>query len=155
MSQFVEIDLDEIRRLLPHRYPFLLIDRVLELESGKRVRALKNVTSNEDFFNGHFPGRPIMPGVLILEAMAQACGILASECAPSGPEQGTILVFAGIDNARFRRPVVPGDQLIFECELQRQKRDIWKFASKATVDGDLVSSADMMCATQHKSSMRK
>lgn len=151
----VEINLDDIRRLLPHRYPFLLIDRVLELESGKRIKALKNVTSNEEFFNGHFPSRPIMPGVLILEAMAQACGIIASECSESGPEQGSILVFAGIDNARFRRPVVPGDQIIFDCELTRQKRDIWKFTGKASVDGELASSADMMCALQQNDKMRK
>lgn len=96
-----------------------------------------------------------MPGVLILEAMAQACGIIASECSESGPEQGTILVFAGIDNARFRRPVVPGDQLIFDCELTRHKRDIWKFGTKASVDGELVCSADMMCAIQHNDKMRK
>ncbi len=151
----VKIDLDDIRRLLPHRYPFLLIDRVLHLESGQRIKALKNVTSNEEFFNGHFPGRPIMPGVLILEAMAQACGIIVSESNELGPEQGVILVFAGIDKARFRRPVVPGDQLIFECAVNRNKRDIWKFDAKATVDGDLVASAEMMCAIQQIDSMRK
>ncbi|MEN8719069.1 MAG: 3-hydroxyacyl-ACP dehydratase FabZ [Oceanococcaceae bacterium] len=151
----VPVDLDTIRRLLPHRYPFLLIDRVLELYSGERIRALKNVTSNEEFFNGHFPGRPIMPGVLILEAMAQACGLLASECAEAGPEQGTILVFAGIDKARFRRAVVPGDQLIFDCTLVKRKREIWKFAAEARVDGELVAAADMMCASQQVDRMRK
>ncbi len=151
----VKIDLDDIRRLLPHRYPFLLIDRVLHLESGQQIKALKNVTSNEEFFNGHFPGRPIMPGVLILEAMAQACGIIVSENAELGPEQGVILVFAGIDKARFRRPVVPGDQLIFDCSVNRNKRDIWKFDTRATVDGELVASAEMMCAIQQVAKMRK
>lgn len=151
----VKIDLDDIRRLLPHRYPFLLIDRVLHLERGESIKALKNVTSNEEFFNGHFPGRPIMPGVLILEAMAQACGIIVSESASLGPEQGVILVFAGIDKARFRRPVVPGDQLIFDCSVTRNKRDIWKFETRASVDGDAVASAEMMCAIQQIDKMRK
>ena len=151
----VELNLDDIRRLLPHRYPFLLVDRVLECNPAENIRALKNVSSNEEFFQGHFPGRPIMPGVLILEAMAQAAGILASVTNDSGPEQGTILVFAGVDNVRFNRPVVPGDQLILEAELTRRKRDIWKFDARALVDGQVVCSAEMMCATQQMAAMRR
>ncbi len=140
------LDWKEIQRLLPHRYPFLLIDRVLELELGKRVRALKNVTFNEEFFQGHFPDLPLMPGVLILEALAQASGLLAARTADTGPYVGTILLFAGIDKARFRRQVSPGDQLILEAELVRQKHDIWKFDTRATVDGEVACDAQMLCA---------
>lgn len=144
----IEIDFDAIRRMLPHRYPFLLIDRVRECVPGERIAALKNVTINEEFFQGHFPQLPVMPGVLILEALAQACGLLASATAKTGPEQGVILLFAGIDKARFRRPVVPGDQLELKGELSRRKRDIWLFKTQATVDGQVACQADMMCAIQ-------
>ena len=155
MDTEVAVDLDANARLLPHRYPFLLIDRVLECRVGERVVALKNVSVNEPFFPGHFPGRPVMPGVLILEAMAQAAGLLASVTNETGPEQGTIMVFAGIDNARFRRQVVPGDQLRLTSTLVKRKRDIWKFDATAEVEGQLVCNAQMMCASQQIEAMRK
>jgi len=136
--------LDEVMRRLPHRYPFLLVDRVLECVSGERILALKNVTANEQFFLGHFPGRPVMPGVLILEAMAQAAGILTFVTANVYPDESVRFYFAGIDKARFRRPVVPGDQLLLEATLERRIRTIWKFAVVARVDGEEVSSAEMM-----------
>lgn len=155
MAEQMDIDLDDIQRLLPHRYPFLLVDRVLECVIGERIVALKNISHNESQFQGHFPGRPIMPGVLILEAMAQACGLLASATADEGPEQGTIMVFAGIDRARFKRQVVPGDQVRLEATLQKRKRDIWKFSAIASVDDAIVCSAEMMCANQRLEAMRK
>lgn len=136
--------IDEVMRRLPHRYPLLLVDRVLECVPGETIRALKNVTVNEEFFVGHFPGRPVMPGVLILEAMAQAAGILAFITAGVYPDEDTKLYFAGIDKARFRRPVIPGDQLILSATLQRRIRTIWKFATVAEVDGEEVCSAEMM-----------
>lgn len=139
-------DINEILKLLPHRYPFLLVDRVLSIEAGGNVlTALKNVTFNEPYFPGHFPGLPTMPGVIMLEAMAQACGILAVQKSGVRKDSGFILYFAGIDECRFKRPVVPGDQLRFRVELDKQKRDLWKFKAQATVDGELACSADMMC----------
>ena len=139
-------DINEILKLLPHRYPFLLVDRVLSIEEGGNVlTALKNVTFNEPYFPGHFPGLPTMPGVIMLEAMAQACGILAVQKSGVRKDSGFILYFAGIDECRFKRPVVPGDQLRFRVELDKQKRDLWKFKAQATVDGELACSADMMC----------
>lgn len=139
-------DINEILKLLPHRYPFLLVDRVLSIEEGGNVlTALKNVTFNEPYFPGHFPGLPTMPGVIMLEAMAQACGILAVQKSGVRKDSGFILYFAGIDECRFKRPVVPGDQLKFRVELEKQKRDLWKFKAQATVDGELACSADMMC----------
>src|SRR5437763_3752510 len=125
------MDIHEILKLLPHRYPILLIDRVLELEIGKSVIALKNVTINETFFNGHFPDRPVMPGVLILEAMAQAGGILAYKSSNSKSSDGILYYFAGIDHARFRRVVEPGDQLRLEVKVLRSKRDVWKLEGNA------------------------
>lgn len=140
------LDIREILQLLPHRYPFLLVDRVLSIEEDGRVlNAIKNVTFNEPYFPGHFPGLPTMPGVIMLEAMAQACGILAIQKSGLSKNDGLILYFAGIDECRFKRPVVPGDQLRFRVELEKQKRDLWKFKAQATVDGELACIADMMC----------
>lgn len=140
------MDIHEILKYLPHRYPFLLIDRVIEMVPGKSLTALKNVTSNEQFFVGHFPQRMVMPGVLILEALAQASGILAFKTTNTLPDNGSLYFFAGIDNARFKRVVEPGDQLRLEVEVIKHKQDIWKFKGTATVDGALVCSADMMSA---------
>lgn len=135
------IDINEIMQLLPHRYPFLLVDRVLEFEPSKRVVGIKNVTSNEPFFVGHFPGKPIMPGVLIVEAMAQAGGILAFK---SFPEMKGSVLFIGIDNARFRRPVIPGDQLKMVVNVVKHKKEIWVFEGKAYVGDELVAEAKIM-----------
>jgi len=137
-------DIDEVMRRLPHRYPFLLVDRVLECVSGERIVALKNVTMNEEFFVGHFPGRPVMPGVLILEAMAQAAGILTFVTANVYPDESVRFYFAGIDKARFRRPVVPGDQVKLTARLERKIRTIWKYSTAATVDDVEVASAEML-----------
>lgn len=139
-------DIREILKLIPHRWPFVMIDRVTEYaEGGDTLTALKNVTYNEMHFPGHFPAVPTMPGVLILEAMAQACGVLAVLRSGVRPESGLILYFAGIDHARFKRPVVPGDQLVFKVQLQKQKRDVWKFGATATVGDELACEAEMMC----------
>ena len=135
------IDINEIIQLLPHRYPFLLVDRVLEFEPSKRVVGIKNVTSNEPFFVGHFPGKPIMPGVLIVEAMAQTGGILAFK---SFPEMKGSVLFIGIDNARFRRPVIPGDQLKMVVNVVKHKKEIWVFEGKAYVGDELVAEAKIM-----------
>jgi beta-hydroxyacyl-ACP dehydratase FabZ len=135
------IDVNEIMQLLPHRYPFLLVDRVLEFEPSKRVVGIKNVTSNEPFFVGHFPGKPIMPGVLIVEAMAQTGGILAFK---SFPEMKGSVLFIGIDNARFRRPVIPGDQLKMVVDVVKHKKEIWVFEGKAYVGDELVAEAKIM-----------
>jgi beta-hydroxyacyl-ACP dehydratase FabZ len=135
------IDINEIMQLLPHRYPFLLVDRVLEFEPSKRVVGIKNVTSNEPFFVGHFPGKPIMPGVLIVEAMAQTGGIMAFK---SFPEMKGSVLFIGIDNARFRRPVIPGDQLKMVVNVVKHKKEIWVFEGKAYVGDELVAEAKIM-----------
>lgn len=140
------MDVNEIREYLPHRYPFLLVDRVLELVPGESIVALKNVTVNEPYFNGHFPEHPVMPGVLIIEAMAQAAGILGFKTMNKKPQDGSIYYFVGSDKLRFKRPVVPGDQLKLEATILSEKRGIWKFAVKATVDGAIVSSATILCA---------
>jgi 3-hydroxyacyl-[acyl-carrier-protein] dehydratase len=131
-------------RRLPHRYPMLLVDRVLECEAGSRIVALKNVTANEQFFVGHFPGRPVMPGVIMLEALAQAAGILCFVTAGIYPDENVKFYFAGIDKARFRRPVVPGDQLVLRATLERRIRTIWKFSTVAEVAGEEAASAEMM-----------
>jgi 3-hydroxyacyl-[acyl-carrier-protein] dehydratase len=144
MSESGGFDIDEVMRRLPHRYPMLLVDRVLECVSGERIVALKNVTMNEEFFVGHFPGRPVMPGVLILEAMAQAAGILTFVTANIYPDDSVRFYFAGIDKARFRRPVVPGDQVRLTATLERRIRTIWKYSTAATVDGNEVASAEML-----------
>ncbi|MBW6475908.1 MAG: 3-hydroxyacyl-ACP dehydratase FabZ [Chromatiales bacterium] len=142
------MDIQEILAHLPHRYPFLLVDRVLECEPGVRLKALKNISVNEPMFTGHFPERPIFPGVLIMEALAQATGILAFKTTESKPDGTSLYYFAGIDNCRFKQPVVPGDQLILDVQVVKQKRGIWKFTGQASVDGKLVASADLMCAQQ-------
>ena len=139
------LDIQHILRKLPHRYPFLLVDRVLELEKGVRIKALKNVSINEPFFPGHFPARPVMPGVLMLEALAQAAALLSFESLDENPDEDTVVYFAGIDNARFKRPVGPGDQLILEASIDRHKSGIYRYKTRATVDGLLVVEADLMC----------
>jgi 3-hydroxyacyl-[acyl-carrier-protein] dehydratase len=136
--------IDHILKLLPHRYPFLLVDRVISLVPGESVKAIKNVTFNEPFFTGHFPGRPVMPGVIILEALAQTAGLLAFRTANVVPDANTELYFVGIDKARFRRPVVPGDCVELEALFQRALKGIWKFETRALVNGVVVCSADMM-----------
>ena len=140
------MDVNEIRQYLPHRYPFLLVDRVVELNLNESIIAYKNVTINEPFFNGHFPNHPVMPGVLIIEAMAQAAGILGFKTMDKKPEDGSIYYFVGSDKARFKRPVVPGDRLQLEAKIVTEKRGIWKFECKATVDGELACSASILCA---------
>ena len=142
------MDIQAILEHLPHRYPFLLVDRVLECEPGVRLKALKNVSVNEPFFPGHFPERPIFPGVLIMEALAQATGILAFKTTGHKPDGTSLYFFAGIDNCRFKKPVVPGDQMILEVEVVKEKRGIWKFKGEAKVDDRVVASADLMCAEQ-------
>ena len=139
------MDIHEVLKRLPHRYPFLLVDRVLELETGKRIKALKNVTINEPFFNGHFPHRPVMPGVMMLEALAQAAAILGFDNLGLAPDDTTVFYFAGIDNARFKRPVEPGDQLMLHVTLERARSGIVKFGAYATVEGARVVEADLMC----------
>ena len=139
------MDIHEILKRLPHRYPFLLVDRVLELDKGKRIKALKNVTMNEPFFMGHFPNRPVMPGVLMLEALAQAAAILAFDNVDVRPDDSTVFYFVGIDNARFKKPVEPGDQLVLNATLERSKAGIVKFSAHATVGDTVVVSADLMC----------
>lgn len=140
-------DIKKIMEVLPHRYPFLLVDRVIEMEPGKRIVTVKNVTINEPFFQGHFPGYPIMPGVLLIEAMAQTWGILVLSQEPERVQEKSIL-FIGIDNARFRKPVVPGDQVRFELEAMNLKRSIWKFKGKAFVEGTLVAEAELMATVR-------
>ena len=135
----------DIRRILPHRYPFLLIDRVVEVEPGKRVRAYKNVSVNEPFFQGHFPDRPVMPGVLVIEAMAQAGGILAHESEPD-LEPKPLFYLVGVDEARFRRPVRPGDRLDIELSVEKVRRGMWRYAGKAYVGDKLAASAIIMTA---------
>lgn len=139
------MDIHEILTKLPHRYPFLLIDRVTEFEKGKRLQAIKNVTINEPFFVGHFPIRPVMPGVLMLEAMAQAAALLAFESLGALPDNKTIYYLAALDAARFKRPVEPGDQLVIEALLNRMKASVFKFSCTGRVDGEVVVEADLTC----------
>ncbi|HEU0200314.1 MAG TPA: 3-hydroxyacyl-ACP dehydratase FabZ [Burkholderiaceae bacterium] len=139
------MDIHEIMRYLPHRYPILLVDRVLELERGKRITAIKNVSINEPFFNGHFPHFPVMPGVLIIEAMAQTAAILSFVTMGHLPEDDSVYYFAGIDNARFKRPVGPGDQLRMEMEVVRELRGVGKYQGRALVDGQLAAEAQLLC----------
>ena len=140
------LDIHQILKKLPHRYPFLMVDRVISLEKGQRIRAIKNVTANEEFFNGHFPRRPVMPGVLMLEALAQAAAILAFETLGQEPDENTVYYFAGIEAARFKRPVEPGDQLILEATLGRMKAGIFKFQARGLVGEEVAVEAGLTCA---------
>jgi 3-hydroxyacyl-[acyl-carrier-protein] dehydratase len=139
------MDIHKILKQLPHRYPFLLVDRVLEIDKGKSIKALKNVTINEPFFVGHFPHRPVMPGVLMIEALAQAAALLSFDMLGTAPDDKTVYYFAGIDGARFKRPVEPGDQLILNVTLDRMKAGIFKFKANAMVGDELAVEAELMC----------
>jgi 3-hydroxyacyl-[acyl-carrier-protein] dehydratase len=140
------MDIKAVMEHLPHRYPFLLVDRVLELEPGKRILALKNVTINEPFFPGHFPHHPVMPGVMVIEAMAQAAAILAFKSGERLPDDKSVVYFLGIDEARFKSPVAPGDQLSLHARIERHLKGIWKFSTEARVGERLAATASMMCA---------
>jgi 3-hydroxyacyl-[acyl-carrier-protein] dehydratase len=140
------LDVSEIREYLPQRYPMLMVDRVTELNLGESIVAYKNISVNEEIFQGHFPDLPVFPGVLIIEAMAQAAGILGFKTMDKKPQDGSIYYFVGSDNVRFKRPVVPGDRLMLEARIVSEKRGIWKFDCKATVEGQLVSKATILCA---------
>lgn len=142
----ITMDIGKVLSLLPHRYPFLLVDRVLECEPGVRLVGIKNITANEPQFTGHFPAKPVMPGVLIIEALAQATGLLAMETVP--PQDDAIYYLVGIDKARFKRPVVPGDQLRLEVQVIKRRREIWVFDCQASVDGNVVASAEIMCTAR-------
>ena len=139
------MDIHEILRHLPHRYPIVLVDRILELEPGRRAVAIKNVSINEPVFTGHFPHYPVMPGVLIVEAMAQAAAVLSFVSMGKKPDEDSVYYFAGIDGARFKRPVVPGDQLRLEVEILREMRGVVKFGGKALVDGQIAAEAELLC----------
>ncbi len=140
------MEIKEIKEYLPHRYPFLLVDKVLELKEGESIVAVKNVSINEPFFNGHFPQKAVMPGVLIIEAMAQAAGILGFKTVGKTPADGSIYLFVGADNVRFKRQVVPGDQLVLKVQYVSDRRGIWKFECSCYVGDDLAASASIICA---------
>jgi 3-hydroxyacyl-[acyl-carrier-protein] dehydratase len=142
------MDIHRILKYLPHRYPFLLVDRVLEVTPGERIVALKNVSMNEPFFPGHYPHHPVMPGVLIIEAMAQTAAILSFKTLGQLPDDNSVYYFVGIDNARFKKPVAPGDQLLIEAVLKLNKRGIWKFSAIARVAGEVAAEADLICAVR-------
>ncbi|MGB8516883.1 MAG: 3-hydroxyacyl-ACP dehydratase FabZ [Gallionella sp.] len=144
----VQMNIHEILETLPHRYPFLLVDRVLSIDPGKEIVALKNVTINEPFFPGHYPHHPVMPGVLIIEAMAQVAALLSFKSMVSDPEKKSVYYFAGIDGARFKKPVTAGDQIIFKVTLLRSMRGLFKFKAVAEVDGQLVAEAELMCTSK-------
>ncbi len=144
-NELNSFDIQEIVKLLPHRYPMLLVDKVVDYEVGKSLHAIKNVSINEPIFTGHFPGQPIFPGVLILEALAQATGLLGFKTAENASEN-ELYLFAAIDNARFKQPVIPGDTMHLHVEFVKERRNIWKFYGEAKVDGKVVCSADLMCA---------
>lgn len=146
----MSMNINEVMQFLPHRYPFLLIDRVLEIELGKSITAIKNVSINEPFFPGHFPDSPVMPGVMILEAMAQAAALLSFKTENYAPNEVGIVYFAGIDGARFKKPVLPGDQLIIHVDIVRRVRGIWKYKARADVDGALVAEAELMATLRDK-----
>jgi len=143
------MDIQYILKQLPHRYPFLLLDKVVELERNQRIRAVKNVTFNEPVFMGHFPGRPVMPGVLILEALAQAAGLLAFDAMGQVPDENNIYYFVGIDGARFKHPVVPGDQLILDITIDRVRGGMWKFNGAGRVGEEVAAEAQLMCTMRH------
>ena len=143
------MDINEILKHLPHRYPFLLVDRVISLEPDKSIVALKNVTINEPFFVGHFPYHPVMPGVLVIEAMAQAAAILTFRSNNHLPDDKSIYYFVGIDNARFKRPVIPGDQLMLHVSIMREARGLWKFKAEARVDAKLAAEAELLCTLRN------
>ena len=143
------MNIHAILKQLPHRYPFLLVDKVVELERNARILALKNVTFNEPFFMGHFPGRPVMPGVLMLEALAQAAGLLAFDAMGQVPDENNIYYFVGIDSARFKRPVEPGDQLLLEASIDRIRGGIWKFKGVARVGDEIACEAELMCTMRY------
>jgi 3-hydroxyacyl-[acyl-carrier-protein] dehydratase len=151
MTPTLPIELRDILKMLPHRYPFLLVDRIIDYVPNESIVALKNVTFNEPYFPGHFPGLPTMPGVLQIEALAQTSGLLAVLKSGLCAESGMILYFAGVDNARFKRPVVPGDTLHLHSRLDKQKRDLWKFTTKAMVGNELACEAEMMCVLKDMS----
>ena len=148
MSTSTQMDIYEVLEYLPHRYPFLLIDRVLSCESGKDIVAVKNVTINEPFFSGHFPHYPVMPGVLTIEAMAQAAIILAFKTLDTKPDDKSVYYFVGIDGARFKKPVIAGDQLILKVSFLRNSRGLWKFSAIAEVDGKIAAEAELMCTVR-------
>lgn len=144
------MDIHEVLEHLPHRYPFLLIDRVLDVVPNERIVALKNVTINEPFFPGHYPHHPVMPGVLIIEAMAQAAALLTFKSSGTKPDNNSVYYFVGIDNARFKRPVGPGDQLIFKVSITMNRRGMFKFSAAAEVDGQVAAEADLICTLREK-----
>lgn len=148
MTTLSTLDIHQILDCLPHRYPILLVDRVLELVVGERIKALKNVSVNEPFFPGHYPHHPVMPGVLIIEALAQAAAILSFRTLGDTPDENSVYYFVGIDGARFKKPVVPGDQLILDVNIITQKRGIWKYAAAASVEGQKVAEAELMCTVR-------
>jgi len=143
------LDINQIKQYLPHRYPFLLVDRVLDWESGKSITAIKNVTINEEFFNGHFPHKPVMPGVLMIEALAQTAALLSFLTMNMKPDDNSVVYFIGIDGARFKRPVEPGDQLKMDVQILRSARGIWKYKATASVDGQLAVEAELMCTMRN------
>jgi 3-hydroxyacyl-[acyl-carrier-protein] dehydratase len=143
------LGINEIKEYLPHRYPLLLVDRVVDYELGKTITAIKNVTVNEEFFNGHFPHKPVMPGVLMIEALAQTAAILSFLTMDVKPDENSVVYFVGIDNARFKRPVGPGDQLKMDVEILRVSRGIWKYKAVGTVDGQLAVEAELMCTIRN------
>ena len=143
--ELTTLDINQIKEYLPHRYPLLLVDRVLDVELGKRIVAIKNVTINEEFFNGHFPHKPVMPGVLMIEALAQTAALLSFLTMGVKPDENSVVYFVGIDNARFKRPVEPGDQLKMDVEILRVSRGIWKYKAVGTVDGKVALEAELMC----------
>ncbi len=147
-NPITSLDIHEVMKHLPHRYPFLLVDRVIDYVAGDYLNAIKNITVNEPCFTGHFPHRPVMPGVLILEALAQATGILAFKTLNELPNETSLYYFVGIDKARFKKPVEPGDQVMLNVKLLKRKRTMWKFEAEALVNGEVVCAADLMCSKQ-------
>jgi 3-hydroxyacyl-[acyl-carrier-protein] dehydratase len=145
------LDINQIKQYLPHRYPLLLVDRVLDWESGKTITAIKNVTVNEEFFNGHFPHKPVMPGVLMIEALAQTAALLSFLTMGQKPDANSVVYFVGIDGARFKRPVEPGDQLRMQVEILRVARGIWKYKAQGSVDGQVAVEAELMCTMRSAS----